>query len=174
MIWRRPGRKSEEGTFEIDQAELKRILKYDPETGLWTRLISAGGQKAGSTTLGWLCENGHFYIRAFRKLYQSSRLAWFYTYGEWPSCEVDHIDLDTGNNRLNNLRVATRSQNGANRRAQRNNTSGLKGVWRHKQMHKWCAEVGHKKLGLYDCPAAAHLAYVVEHDKVYGEFSRTR
>jgi len=55
---------------------------------------------------------------------------------------VDHKDHDGLNNLENNLRIATRSENGANRRLNCNNTAGFKGVYYSKETKKWRTMIG--------------------------------
>jgi hypothetical protein len=54
---------------------------------------------------------------------------------------IDHIDGNPYNNRFNNLRLATRHQNGCNQKKHSNNTSGFKGVCWHKVIKKWQAYI---------------------------------
>ena len=68
------------------------------------------------------------YISIYGKRYPAHRLAWLYIYGEWPPDQIDHIDGEPSNNRLDNLRLATNSENQQNRKIASNNTSGAKGV----------------------------------------------
>ena len=155
----------------ITVERLRECLDYDPATGLFKRLINTSSRwKAGLITGSKHrdCES----IRFDGKSYRAHRLAWFYMTGDWPPHEVDHINMNPHDNRWSNLRLATRSQNGANKRAYSTNTSGLKGVAWHKRGNKWRATVGRKHIGLFDCPAAAHFAYIVAADGVYGKFSR--
>jgi len=58
-----------------------------------------------------------------------SRLVWWCHYGVWPDGEVDHIDGDTHNDSVDNLRVCSRGENAKNRRAYKTNSSGYKGVY---------------------------------------------
>jgi hypothetical protein len=71
------------------------------------------------------------------------RLVRLYFRGKWPEpgYDTDHINLDKADNRLCNLRHATRSQNQANTLAQANNKSGLKGASFHKPIGKWQAQI---------------------------------
>ena len=88
--------------------------------------------------------------------------------------EVDHIDYNPANNRRDNLRLVTSSQNKINgSRLHRNNTSGLRGVSWHKAAQKWSAQI-HKSgvkyhLGLFDTNESAHLAYLVAAREMYGD-----
>jgi hypothetical protein len=100
--------------------------------------------------------------------------------GEWPPerLEVDHKDCDPSNNRWDNLRLATASQNQANKKVSRANTSGFKGVSWHKDDKRWRAQIrmGGKKvhLGSFDTPESAHRAYSEAAMKHYGEFARAK
>ena len=75
-----------------------------------------------------------------QRFYYIHRLAWFYVHGEWPIV-VDHINRDTSDNRIANLRAANQSINSHNRREQANNTSGQKGVVFDKRSGKWNARI---------------------------------
>lgn len=91
-----------------------------------------------------------------------------------PEEEVDHKNLNTLDNRLQNLRVASSCQNGSNRRKPSNNTSGYKGVSWHIRRSKWHAQiwannVSHS-LGYFDDPEEAHKAYCQAADELHGEF----
>lgn len=91
---------------------------------------------------------------------------------------VDHRNhLETLDNRKQNLRFATTSQNGANRGKQANNSSGFKGVTFHKDSNKWQAQIGKDGkvlyLGLFTTASLAHNAYCAAAAKFHGEFMRT-
>ncbi len=89
--------------------------------------------------------------------------------------EVDHINGDTLDNRDCNLRLATRKQNGRNRRRNRNNTSGYKGVYWHKANGKWAAQIvvngKRRHLGYFDDPRDAYAAYCEAAYALHGEFA---
>jgi hypothetical protein len=89
---------------------------------------------------------------------------------------IDHRDGDRSNNRWDNLRRATASQNCANRRLPRNNKCGFKGVTR-TESRRWRAGI-HKngrrrQLGIFSTPQAAHAVYVAAAHKLFGQFART-
>ena len=87
---------------------------------------------------------------------------------------IDHRDGDRANNRWDNLRCATRSENNANRALQRNNCSGFKGV--SLKSGKWRARIRkHGRLfalGVFQTPQAAHAAYVAAARRLFAEFAR--
>lgn len=90
--------------------------------------------------------------------------------------DVDHKNLNTLDNRRENLRLATRSQNRANGKLQRNSTSGYKGVTFDKASGKWIAQIKYQgrryHLGICNTPEEAHQLYCVAATRLYGEFAR--
>lgn len=96
--------------------------------------------------------------------------------GEPEGFDVDHRDRDGLNNRRDNLRSATPAQNNQNRGKSANNTSGYKGVAWHKRESKWHVSIAKDRkrhyLGLFNCPTAAHFAYVKASRELHGEFGR--
>jgi hypothetical protein len=139
-------------------------ISYNPASGLFMWVVSAPGIRAGKLA-GSVSSHGYLIIKLGRKQYRANRLAWFLTHGEWPGGEVDHIDGDPLNNRLNNLRVVDRAGNSQNRRkAHRDNASGLLGATWNKQHKRWQAKLVANKvrhhLGYFDTPEEAHAAYM--------------
>lgn len=114
-------------SYEPTQQQLKSVLDYRPQTGIfvWTKNASPGnaGKIAG------IVVNGYRRIHVGDRLYLGHHLAWFFVHGEWPK-GIDHINGDRDDNRIDNLRLATASQNGANKRKSSANTSGRKGVYK--------------------------------------------
>lgn len=116
----------------IGAPELRELLDYDPASGVFrwrhtTRGYVQKGRVAGCYTKNWyvnICVRG--------RNYGAHRLAWLYVHGEWPPKFIDHVNGDLSDNRIANLRPATRAQNGANRKLESNSSSGLKGVSWHK------------------------------------------
>jgi len=90
--------------------------------------------------------------------------------------EVDHINLDTLDNRFSNLRYATRQQNASNRGLPKNNSTGIKGVGWHKASKKWRATItcGQKSfhIGLFENQTDAVIAYNDAAKRLHGEFAR--
>jgi hypothetical protein len=87
----------------------------------------------------------------------------------------DHANLDTLDNQRSNLRIATKSQNGANRRLLANNKSGFKGVSWSKRSRRWKSQIRKGKvisLGYFDDPREAAKAYDSAALKLHGEFAR--
>lgn len=161
-------------TKELTPERLREVLHYDPDTGVFTwRSGPAQGRVAGWLETG--PRTGYIRIEIDGRAYMAHRLAYLYVTGEWPS-RLDHIDNDKTNNRFANLRIATASQNAANRRKPRNNSSGYKGVSFYKKTGKWVAYIRHnyrhKTLGYFDTPEAAHAAYCAAAQRFFGEYAR--
>lgn len=156
--------------------ELRSILSYDPETGIFRWLVSSARRIKVGDTAGSMREDGYWCVVINRYQYNAHRLAWLYMTGDWPAGHIDHDDLDKSNNRWENLRPATKSQNGANRRVLSNNTSGHKGVSWHVRLQKWQAyitvEGKRRHLGSFNSAQEASSAYMREAVASFGEFAR--
>ncbi|MBU2859359.1 hypothetical protein HF290_02705 [Acidithiobacillus ferrooxidans] len=91
--------------------------------------------------------------------------------------QVDHRDGNGLNNIRSNLRLATRLENGKNRRMQSNNACGLKGVCQRKDNDKWVATIRvegrNLHLGTFSTADEAHAAYCAASASYHGEFGRT-
>jgi len=160
---------------QIAHARLLELLRYDSETGefRWLKRVSRGTHiydVAGTVQVG-----GYRKIAIKGKNYLAHQLAWFYMTGKWCPTIIDHRDGDPSNNRWENLRRATQSQNCANRRRHKNNACGFKGVTRMRS-GRWKAIIYKKArkhdLGLFATPQEAHAAYVAAARKLFGEFAR--
>jgi hypothetical protein len=137
---------------------LQEILNYNRETGVfvWKHRYDVPKQwntKFAGNIAGHISLNGYVFISVNDKKYLAHRLAWVFAYGEWPSLEIDHIDGNPENNRIKNLRLATRLENGRNRKIQNSNKSGITGVCWDKENKRWKAYIWYngknKNLGLF-------------------------
>lgn len=143
----------------ITQEILKQKLHYNPDTGYlyWNKTAGKNGGINAGDVAGYEHKGpkGKIYIkiRINRISYLAHRLAWLYMYGFFPE-EIDHIDGNGTNNRLNNLRNVSRMDNCRNIRKAKNNTSGITGVGIDKRYNKWCAKIQihgrNKSLGYFD------------------------
>jgi HNH endonuclease/AP2 domain len=146
----------------LTQAELKKHVHYDPDTGIFTRIKHSNASPAGSI-LG--CNSrGYLVFYVCNKLYRAHRLAWLYYYGRWPEHHLDHINRIRSDNRIANLREVDDQKNAFNTSLSKNNTTGYIGVAWHKQQNKYRAfiKINYRQisLGLYDDPKIAHEAYL--------------
>jgi len=125
----------------ITQDELKKLVHYDPQTGIFTNIKARTWLRPGRI-LGASHSMGYKVISIYCRKYYAHRLAFLYMNGSFPAREVDHINHDRADNRWSNLRQASRSGNMKNCSRHANNTSGVTGVSFHKPNKKWRAFIG--------------------------------
>lgn len=101
---------------------LKQILSYDPESGLFAWLCKPGIPRMPGLSAGWQNRNGYIRIQIGGRCYLAHRLAWLFMTGKWPRGMLDHINRKRNDNRWENLRGISASENQANRSA----TTGCK------------------------------------------------
>lgn len=155
----------------MDINTLKEHLLYDAQTGYFTWLKCNSNRAKVGSIAGSVEPIGYRLIRVVGKKYRAHRLAWFYVYGIFPDSDIDHINCEKDDNRIENLRVATTSQNCANTKARRD---GLKGAFRHRK--KWVARIcvsgTNYHLGQFDTEHEAHEVYMAAAKFHFGEFCR--
>lgn len=147
----------------ITQDLVKSVLNYCPETGILTWRKSPRPGWVGKPA-GMLTKYGYVRVQLGKRKYMAHRLIWLYVYGYEPPHEIDHVNGDRADNRLCNLREATRAENMQNKRRYRNNTSGLVGATWSQVRRKWAANIQTEgrqvNLGFYDTPEEARAAYL--------------
>jgi len=162
-------------------SKLTELLAYDPHTGKVTwrsnrygyrkSLRAAKGDEAGT-----ILSLGYRSIQVDGVGLLIHRVAWALHYGEWPNGDVDHVNMDKLDNRIVNLRIASRAQNMSNRSHTKRNTLKAKGVeltrtgryavkiWKnYKRYH----------IGTFDTLDDAKAAYLAKAKELHGAFSRT-
>ena len=154
----------------ITQDYLKECLRYDPRTGDFTWLKRparhfksvAGQSRANGGNAGKSAgdihkeDSGKEYrrIRISHKggssgLYRAHRLAWLYMFGCFPQNQIDHINGDSLDNRIENLRDVSNLENGRNQKKPKNNKSGVVGVSWDKKKLKWASKICVSGKGLF-------------------------
>lgn len=118
--------------------KLRELVHYEPATGIMRWKARRAGCRAGDI-IGTPDKKNYLTIGLLRKRYFVHRLAWLYVHGEWPESELDHVNCDPTDNRLVNLRAATRVENCRNTRTSKRNHSGRKGVHFDHSRQKWMA-----------------------------------
>jgi hypothetical protein len=160
-----------------DNEVLDELLDYDPNTGVFKWKKFRGNTAKAGSIVSNLTDGGYKMICVNARHYMAHRIAYKMFYKRDPNGILDHIDGDTTNNKIANLRVASAKQNQGNSKMPRHNTSGLKGVTWSKKSNKWAAQIkqGNKKiwLGVYDDKNDAHQAYMKAAAEYFGEFANS-
>jgi len=120
------------------QKQLRGLFIYSEGALFW--LVDRPPKKTCGSPAGWLHPSGYVYIGIDGKNYAAHRLIFLYHHGYLPEY-IDHIDGNSLNNKIENLRQCTFSQNLHNSKLQTNNTSGVKGVSFSKADNKWRARI---------------------------------
>jgi HNH endonuclease/AP2 domain len=152
----------------LTQQRLKELLNYDPTTGIWTWIKGRPGTSVGKVA-GKIDDEGYRRINVDRNGYRSARLAFLYMTGAWPIHEADHKNRNRLDDRWENLRDATRSQQEFNKPS--TGKIPFKGVVLYKGK-KYRARIGkkNKSLGFFDTPEEAYAAYLKAAQELHGEF----
>lgn len=157
----------------ITLERLKEVVEYFPDNGQFIWKISTNKKIIIGSIAGGLDERGYVRIKIDGKKYRAHRLAFFYMTGRWP-IEVDHIDLNCSNNKWNNLRECTRSENCCNIPVKSTNLCGHKGI--SKNGNKFSVEVAvngiRNYIGLYNTIEDAIKARDKAATWFHGEFKR--
>ena len=153
---------------DFDVELLRKLLSYDPETGLFVwaprpvtdfanlRLANSwNGRFAGKSAFTGLSAEGYAVSRIYSQSRKAHRVAWAMHYGKWPDGQIDHINGDRADNRICNLRDVSHIENMRNASMQVTNTSGHAGISWCKITNAWRVRigVGGRRLGLgtYHC-----------------------
>ena len=120
----------------MNQTILKEKINYDPITGIFKWIIKPSkrikiGSVAGNST------SRYHKIEIDNVQYLSHRLAWLYVYGYFPINNIDHINHNPFDNRIENLREVTLQENQKNRSKNKNNTSGVTGIYWIESRKRW-------------------------------------
>lgn len=151
---------------ELTQEYVKNRFEYDEITGVFTwKNPSAKRKCLKGRVVGGFDRYGYLSTGINKKHYRLHRLAWLYVYGKNPDGDIDHINGIKSDNRIENLREVSCTENQQNRKcANVNNKSGLLGVSKEKRYGKWIAQIGVNGkciyLGRFDDMIAAHESYL--------------
>lgn len=162
---------------KLTARRVRALLTYDESTGVLRWQRRSGSRGAGAIA-GCLAADGvraRYLIGIDGKSYLLHRVIWLYVYGAFPAGQIDHINHDSSDNRLVNLRAASNQQNSWNQPLRKANTTGFKGVCFDKSRGKYVANIrdGKRKinLGRFADPEMAAQAYKQAAIKLHGEFA---
>ena len=140
---------------------LRRLISYDDKTGVlrWkdrlptdfqcedrsrARVCNGWNSKYSGKPINSRTDDGRVIVHlnlGKRMRTQGARVAWAIYHGKWPKGVIDHIDGDCTNDRIENLRDVSLSENNRNQRISGRNTSGKVGVTFNRGARKWRAWV---------------------------------
>lgn len=159
---------------------LAHYFAYDRETGALKWRVRPCHNVFAGDKAGTVSPQGYLRVMLKKRLLNVHRIVWKLETGEEPAPEMDHINGDPSDNRLCNLRPASRAQNQRNKGLSKNNVCGFKGVrWdghSGSRARPWRAaiRVNGKRhyLGKFASPEEAHAAYEAASLRFHGAFAR--
>lgn len=159
---------------KITQERLKELFEYR-EDGTFMRKVSTSNRVKAGDTVGWkTCGGKYIGLTVNGKTTYMHRMVFLYHHGHLPQY-IDHIDGDGTNNKIENLREATQSQNLCNIKRKSNNKSGVKNVIWCASNKKWGVflKVNGKQtyFGVYPDLELAELVAIEAREKHQGQFA---
>lgn len=156
-VWDKDALEAPHTARNITPELLRELIDCDPQTGvlIWrerpahfflTKSYAAGWNKrfAGTPALDACKGGGRLAYRhgtVFGVKVKAHRAIWAIVYGRWPEGMIDHINGDSKDNRIENLREVNASENARNVRTPTDNTSGRIGVYFRKGINRWVAKI---------------------------------
>lgn len=152
----------------VTSESVRALLDYDADSGAlrWR----SSGEMAGCRR-----HDGYLVVGIDGRLYLGHRLVWLWMTGCWPAGYIDHANRVKGDDRWQNLREATPTQNAANSGARSTSGSGIKGVSWCRATQKWRATINiagkQRSLGRHDSMADAAKAYSTAARELHGSYA---
>jgi hypothetical protein len=169
---------------QLTQEKLMQFVTYEPDTGVFRWKVGVNYSiKPGDRAGYFRAKDGYRLLMVDGERLLEHRLAWLYVHGEHPIGYLDHINGKRDDNRIENLRPASKIENGWNRARNSNNASGQTGVYeikagRKKNLIRYVAtvNVGGRRvtLGRYETKAEAIAAYRAAAKLIHGQFYTDR
>jgi hypothetical protein len=154
------------------QEYLHSIFQYK-EGNLYWKIRPAQRTKIGD--IAGSISDGYGQVYIDNVAYKTHRIIFMMHYG-YVSDQIDHIDGNGLNNKIENLRAVTNSQNQLNRKISKNSKTGYKGVCVHTQTGRYLVRVSvygkDKYFGIYEDLELAGLVAEMAREKYHGEFAR--
>ena len=136
-------------------------LRYCADSGKVFWVKSSGPCARIGFEAGYLNPDGYRRVTFNGRMFMTHRVVWLLIHNEWPDGEIDHIDGNRANNRIENLRVVTQSQNLRNKKSKKGSTSGNNGVHFDARCKKWRVQIRMNgtvhHLGLFESKESAVL-----------------
>lgn len=157
----------------LDQSRVRYLFDYDERSGQLVRRISKANQVAGSV-VGSVNARGHLNVSVDGAMWSVHQVVFVWHHG-WLPVEIDHENRIKTDNRIENLRPATSTQNKGNIGLLGSNRSGFRGVSLNRRSMKWHAQIKvlgkQTYLGRFDTPEEAAVTYNHAARLYFGEFA---
>lgn len=154
----------------ISAERLRELFAYNPDTGLFMRKVATTNKvkaTVGAWSSGWPNKFGYVSFRIDGVAWLAHRLAWLYVHGEMPTngLWIDHKNGNRSDNRIDNLRLVTTSENQLNlSKTNDRSKSKLRGAHWNARLGKYQSEFERDGkriyLGLFETAEAAHMAHM--------------
>lgn len=163
----------------LSQDQVKKLFDYREDGYLIRKNNTSGPCSKKGMVVGYIPKsitrnNRYITTKISGKHWCVHRLIFLWHNGYIPD-QIDHINRNTLDNRIENLRETTASQNICNRKLFSNNTSGMKGVHWHKHKKKWFVYVDinkkRKSIGYFDDIELAELVSIEAREKYHKSFA---
>ena len=161
---------------------LRELFVVDPTSPSGLRWRISRGAAKGGNHAGYQCQDSRqkerfdWTVSVDSSMWKVARIIYFMVHGEIPQAlDIDHINGNPLDNRVENLRLATRSQNNKNHKMKSTNKSGVRGVCWHPEKKKWRVQIRHGgkvlHLGFFTNIDDARRAREEAELRLHGEFS---
>jgi hypothetical protein len=161
---------------DLTAQQVRELFSYNRHTGELRWKVKLSIRAPVGKIAGFKQPSGRIKVGIWGKEYMMHRIIWLWMTGKWPEYEIDHVDENQSNNRWNNLREATPSQNHRNRGPQKNNKTGYKGVCFATRAQKFLARIKHQgvgyNLGLFNTAEEAYAAYCKAAKRLHGKWAK--
>jgi hypothetical protein len=169
---------------QIGVSRAREVFSYDPETG---RLIFRARDPDAGYNHGWnkrcagkpagkIDTRGYYQVRVDGVQVLAHRIVWLLHHGAMPDGWLDHINGDSRDNRIENLRPASPSENAHNKKIRSDSLTGIKGVSFVKRTGLWTARIQKEgrrfSLGYFTSADQAAAAYRTAAMSLHGDFAR--
>jgi hypothetical protein len=159
--------------MELTQQIAKDTFEYKNGVLYWKN--RAANLKHYDNQVGHLEKTGYYRTCFKNKRILNHRIIFLMFYGYMPPL-IDHIDGNKLNNKIENLREATKSQNSINKKTRCDSLTGIKGVILYKRNNKYAVKVSVNKkpkhFGYFDDIEMAELVAIEVRDKYHGKFAK--
>lgn len=125
----------------ISYERVRELFEYDPKEGALYNKTNRRGKSIVGSVAGNPRGDSYLQLCIDRKMYRVNRIVWLWYYGYLPENIIDHKDQDKTNNRIENLREASKQCNAINVSRFKNNTSGIRGISYDSRVDKWVAQI---------------------------------